>query len=268
MLRRTLMALCGAIAATGAASAADLPSRAPPPVYVPPAPIFTWSGLYVGVQAGYGWGHESSTIQNPGGQQTPIPLPVAPPAANIPYTLNPQGVIGGAHVGYNLQVNQWVIGVEGNVDGTSLSQTRIVGDGSVFYTGQVKTSTPLQGSIRLRLGAAWDRWLVYATGGVAFAGVTNFYDTRVPFPVGATDQISKTRTGWTVGGGIAYAINNNWSVGVEYRYSDFGTYADQSTTGALLPLTFIRHNLTENQVQGRLTYRFYTEPPAPVVSKY
>lgn len=263
MFRRTLAALCGAVAVTGAASAADLPSRAPPPVYVPPAPIFTWSGLYAGLQVGYGWAKENSVIFNPGGD-----LGGVAPAANVPYSLNPSGVIGGAHVGYNVQVNQWVIGVEGNVDGTSLSQTKIVGDGSIFYTGQVKTTTPLQGSIRGRLGVAWDRWLVYATGGVAFAGVTNFYDTRIPFPVGATDSISKTRTGWTVGGGVAYAVTNNWSVGVEYRYSDFGTYVDQSATGALLPSTFISHHLTQNQVQGRLTYKFDTAAPAPVVAKY
>jgi outer membrane immunogenic protein len=258
------MGLCGAVAVTGAASAADLPPRAPPPVYVPPAPIFTWTGLYAGVQVGYAWANESSTIVNPGGLQ--LPLAVVAPAANNPYSLNPSGVIGGAHVGYNLQVNQWLIGVEGNVDGTSLSKSQFVGAAFCpFYCGTVKTTTPLQGSIRGRLGLAWDRWLVYATGGVAFAGVTNFYDTT---PLGNVDTISKTRTGWTVGGGVSYAVTNNWSVGVEYRYSDFGTYVDQSATGALLPATFIPHHLTQNQVQGRLTYKFDTAAPAPVVAKY
>jgi outer membrane immunogenic protein len=265
MLRRALTAALGAVALTGAAGAADLPSRAPPPVYVPPAPIFTWTGLYVGVQAGYAWANESSTILNPGGQQTVPPLPVAPPAANIPYSVKPQGVIGGAHVGYNLQVNQWVIGVEGNVDGSSLNQSANIGV-PPFYAGTVKTSATLQGSLRGRLGIAWDRWLVYGTGGVAFAGVNNSYNT-VQFG-GSTDSISKTRTGWTVGGGIAYAVTNNWSIGVEYRYSDFGKYTDQSATGALLPLTFISHHLTQNQVQGRLTYKFDTAAPAPVVAKY
>jgi outer membrane immunogenic protein len=256
------MALCGAIAvvATGAAKAADLPSYAPPPVYVPPAPIFTWTGLYVGAQVGYGWGEESSNILNPGGLQGGV----VAPAAFIPYNLNPQGVIGGGHLGYNLQINQWVVGVEIDINGTSLSQTQLIGV-PPFYAGNAKVSTSLQGSIRPRIGLAWDRWLVYATGGVAFAGITNFYDT-VAFG-GATDTITKTRTGWTVGGGIAYAFNNNWSVGVEYRYSDFGSYADQSATGALLPLTVIDHQFTQSQVQGRLTYRFYTEP-APVVAKY
>ncbi len=262
MLRRTLMGLCGAVAVTGAASAADLPSRAPPPVYVPPAPIFTWTGLYVGAQVGYAWANEKSTIFNPGGDLGGIA-----PAGLVPYSVTPSGVIGGAHVGYNLQVNQWLIGVEGNVDGTSLSKTQFVGAAFCpFYCGTVKTTTPLQGSIRGRLGLAWDRWLVYATGGVAFAGVTNFYDTIANG--GAIDTISKTRTGWTVGGGVAYAVTNNWSVGVEYRYSDFGTYVDQSATGALLPSTFIPHHLTQNQVQGRLTYKFDTAPPAPAVAKY
>jgi len=263
MLRRTSMALCGAVAVVGAASAADLPSRAPPPVYVPPAPIFTWSGLYVGAQVGYAWASEKASIQNPGGPQG---LAFVPPAALIPYTIGPSGVIGGAHVGYNIQVNQWVVGVEANVDGTSLSKTQFIGV-PPLYGGTAKTTTALQGSIRGRLGVAWDRLLIYGTGGVAFAGVSNFYNTAV-FG-GNVETISKTRTGWTVGGGVAYALTNNWSVGVEYRYSDFGNYIDYSGRGTFLPLSQLNHHLTENQVQGRLTYKFDSAaPPAPVVAKY
>lgn len=263
MFRRTLMAMCGAVAVTGAASAADLPSRAPAPVYVPPAPIFTWTGFYAGAQVGYGWAKESSSIQNPGGPQVPG-LVLADPVF-IPYSISPAGVIGGAHVGYNLQVNQWVVGVEGSVDGTSLSKTAFIGTPPLFG-GNATTTTNVQGSIRGRLGIAWDRWLVYATGGAAFAGITNSYNT-VQFG-GNTDSISKTRTGWTVGGGIAYAVTNNWSVGVEYRYSDFGSYVDRSANGTFLPPSFLTHHLTQNQVQGRLTYKFDTSAPVPVVAKY
>ncbi len=259
MSRRTLMALCGAVAVTGAASAADLPSRAPPPVYVPPAPIFTWSGLYVGAQVGYAWAKDNASIQNPGLPSPPVPGPFFQP-----FTTNLEGVIGGAHVGYNLQINQWLAGVEGSVDGTSLSKSQFIGTPPLFG-GNAKTYTPLQGSIRVRLGVAWDRWLIYASGGAAFAGISNFYDTTA-FG-GNAETISKTRTGWTVGGGLAYAVTNNWSLGVDYRYSDFGHYVDKSGT-TFFPDTNLNHHLTQHQIQGRLTYRFYTEPPAPMVSKY
>ena len=60
MLRRTLLASAGAIALTGAAIAADLPSRAPPPVYLPPPPILSWTGLYIGINAGYTWSNSNA----------------------------------------------------------------------------------------------------------------------------------------------------------------------------------------------------------------
>ena len=109
MLRRILLASVGAIALAGSAFAADLPSRAPPPVYVPPAPIFTWTGFYIGGQIGYGWGQNKGNFgDNFGDFDT--------------FSYNTSGVIGGAHVGYNLQLNQFVIGLEGDVDGTSMSK--------------------------------------------------------------------------------------------------------------------------------------------------
>ena len=77
----------------------------------------------------------------------------------------------------------------------------------------------------------------------------------------------KTRSGWTVGGGLEYAITNNWSVRAEYRYSDFGGFNDFSAK-ALFPNSFVRHHLTENQVQAGFSYKFDSFAPAPVVAKY
>ena len=86
----------------------------------------------------------------------------------------PSGVIGGAHVGYLYQINQWVLGIEGSVDGTSLSNTTEAVFPNVFGGGglAVKSSTnfDVQGSIRGKIGFAWDRLLIYGTGGVAFGG--------------------------------------------------------------------------------------------------
>jgi outer membrane immunogenic protein len=257
MLRRILLASAGAVAIAGSAVAADLPSRAPPPIYLPP-PVFTWTGLYLGGQIGYSWASDPADVVF----FTPPPPPEDP-------FLNLQGVIGGAHVGYNLQINQWVVGLEGSVDGTGLSS-------SAFDPGSgltVGARSDVQGSIRARAGFAFDRVLLYATGGVAFAGINDHYTdvsglvTGVP---GTAEGISRTRAGWTVGGGLEYAVTNNWLIGVEYRYSDFGHYTDVPFAAFIPAETTlsVQHHLTENQVQARLSYKFDTWAPAPVVAKY
>jgi outer membrane immunogenic protein len=264
MRRQILLASVGAVAIAGSAFAADL---GPPPVYVPPPPVFTWTGLYLGGQIGYAWARDNGDIINPA-----PPLPAPQFSIFLPFTLNPDGVIGGAHAGYNLQFPGWnwfsssgvVIGLEGSVDGTSLSRTQLVGAFPPFFQGILNTKTEVQGSIRARLGVAWDRVLIYGTGGAAFANFTNFYNT---LPLGGIDQITSTRSGWTVGGGLEYAFTDNWSMRAEYRYSDFGRRDDFSPL-ALFANSFVRHHLTENQVQAGFSYKFTPFVPAPVVAKY
>jgi outer membrane immunogenic protein len=285
MVRKFLLASVGAIALTGSALAADLPSRAPPPVYLPPPPIFTWTGIYVGGQIGYAWtsGNNNFTGFDP----------FFGPAGSFISTSvggTPSGVIGGGHVGYQIQLPQWsmfsssgvVLGLEGSVDGTSLSNT----SAAVFPDGTIlsaHTNADVQGSIRGRLGIAWDRALIYATGGVAFGGFNTNVSiansgavTGVPFFVNGSG-VSTTRVGWTVGGGIEYAITNNWWVFAEYRYTNWGTINDGSFTGAGTSLlgvpgsAFFNGNRTinQNQVQVGFSYKFdLGGPPVPVVSKY
>ena len=251
MRRQILLASVGAIAIAGSAFAADLPYRGPPPVYLPPAPIFTWSGLYIGGQIGYAWGRDDTDFST-----------LDPAAPFFTIGTRPEGVIGGAHLGYNLQIAQWVIGLEGSVDGTSLSKTVSL-FGVPFLT--VRSREDVQGSIRGRLGIAFDRVLLYGTGGAAFSNVKDDYSIGDPFNL--QESITKTRTGWTVGGGLAYAVTNNWSIGAEYRYSDFGRFND-FPFGVLASVPVARHHLTENQVQARFSYKFTPFAPAPVVAKY
>jgi outer membrane immunogenic protein len=250
MLRKTLLASAGAISLVGHAFAADLPSSAPPPVYVPPAPIFTWTGFYIGGQVGYAWGTQRANVLQANGN-------------TLFNSYSAQGVIGGAHIGFNYQANQFVYGIEGSVDGTSISKTFDRTIGTPFAYGvSYQTSIPIQGSIRGRVGLAWDRVLVYATGGAAFAGADATYTS----PFGSVSQ-STTRVGWTVGGGLEYALTNNWSIRAEYRYSDFGSWSTNPAGVYLTPVTVNRH-FTQNQVQGGLTYHFTPPPSPPVVSKY
>jgi len=276
MIRKLLLASVGAIALTGSALAADLPSRAPPPVYLPPVPIFTWTGIYVGGQIGYAWGQDHNDFVTAFPARGPLLVGVF---ADNTFGQNSNGVIGGAHVGYNYQINQWVLGLEGDVNGTSMKKTLVFAPGvfggpvGLFGTGITATTrADIQGSIRGRVGVAWDRALLYATGGVAFGGFNTSYSVFSPFfATGGTASFSTTRVGWTVGGGIDYAVTNNWSVRAEYRYTDFGraTNTPFSTVFAPFGGGFTgRHHFTENQVQVGFSYKFDTFAPAPVVAKY
>ena len=115
--------------------------------------------------------------------------------------------------------------------------------------------SPIDGSIRGRAGFAVDRALFYATGGAAFTSF-NYSNSN-------GDSSSNARVGYTVGGGIEYAVTNDWSVRAEYRYSAFGTFTDA------LPITgvSVTHRETENQVLAGFSYKF-ASPVAPVVARY
>jgi outer membrane immunogenic protein len=254
MHRKLLLASAGAIALTGSAAMA----AEPPPVYLPPPPIFTWTGIYVGGQIGYAWGTGSNNFNGTLPDGTVI-------ATSVGGT--PNGVIGGANVGFNYQINLWVLGLEGTVDGTSLSNTAVASfpDGS---TVSANSTADVQGSIRGRLGVAFDRVLIYATGGVAFGGFnTNFALSDPNDGIFVNGSRSNTRVGWTFGGGIQYAVTNNWSVRGEYRYTDFGSI----NNGLTAATAFFNggRQLRQNQVQVGFDYKFdWFPPPPPIVAKY
>ena len=253
MLRRVLLASVGAVALAGTAFAADLPTRAPPPVYVPPVPIFTWTGIYVGGDIGYAWGTLNANAGDSLGDFRT-------------FSTSDNGVIGGGHVGYNLELNQWVIGLEGDVDGSSLRKTEsgaivipaLFNQGGFFngiIPATVSGNLDIQGSIRGRLGYAWDRVLLFATGGVAFGGFNASIDT----PFGYA-QRSNTRVGWTVGGGLEYAVTNNWSLRAEYRYTKYGNNTVYASNAFGAIGGFANAKFEENRVTVGFSYKFDTAP--------
>jgi outer membrane immunogenic protein len=246
MLRKFLMASALVCAAAGSAFAADLPNTKEAPVYAPPPPpVFSWTGVYIGGQVGYQWGSASPSLVTPGAAYTGLP-------GN-----NLDGVVGGGHVGYNLQVQQFVFGLEGDVDGSNYSGGN--SNGAVAYT----TREPVEASIRGRIGYAWDRVLFYGTGGVAFGDFNNTYTG----PGGGVDNVWDTRVGWTAGAGIEYAIDNNWSVRAEYRYTDFGDLNDYLANSA--PGSYVHLHETDNRVQVGFSYKFdLFGPPGPMAAKY
>jgi outer membrane immunogenic protein len=183
------------IVAAGAASAADLPSRKGPveaPLYVP---VFTWTGFYVGANAGYAWGQVDSTN-----------LGVIGGFGSFD---DPDGFIGGGQIGYNYQIGQWVVGLEADFQGADLKATAVAG----AFTASNEMNW--FGTVRGRVGYAFDRFLPYVTGGFAYGNVKN----KVTGPFGAFSD-DNTQYGWTIGGGLEYAFTNNLTAKLEYLYVD------------------------------------------------
>jgi outer membrane immunogenic protein len=183
----------------GAASATDLPVRMPVKAAPMAPPPFNWTGFYVGANAGVLWGHSVQTVD--------IDTFGGVPADTSTFS----GFIGGVQAGYNWQFSNVVLGIEADIDGASARKSVA---SSAFDTHNMALNW--LGTVRGRAGLAFDRFLPYFTGGVAFAGLKNeIVDTGVPF---GTVNRGNTATGWTVGGGLEYAFDNHWSAKAEYLY--------------------------------------------------
>ncbi len=247
MMKRIFLTTAIIVATSVSALAADLPSRV---LAAPPPPLFSWTGIYVGGQVGYQWSAESS----------PQIYSLAGAAVAGQPNYNQSGVVGGGHIGYNYQINQFVLGIEGDVEGSNF-------EGSGNYSGStytLHTEINIQESIRGRLGYAWDRLLIYGTGGVAFAQLENRYTNTAL----GLDDYKMNRTGWTAGGGFQYAFTPNWSFGLEYRYTDLGHTSDLLLASSGGTLGANRHE-TFNDVRFSASYKFdFSAPLAPVVAKY
>jgi outer membrane immunogenic protein len=203
---------------TTSALAADLPRKAP--AYVPPAPIpFTWTGFYLGLHAGWGFGNSDATVVPPIGSDE-----LFDPAS---IGNNANGFVGGLQVGYNWQfAPNWVIGIEGDVSGARIRDTStapVTLGGSPINTGIdhiFERDVRWLASIRGRLGYAADRWLLYVTGGGAWAGIDFTAGPAFPGATLAPITGNDTISGWTAGGGVEYAVTNNWTARIEYLFYD------------------------------------------------
>jgi outer membrane immunogenic protein len=251
-MRHLLLSTVAFAALAGSAFAADLPSRKEAPVYVAPTPVFSWTGFYVG--ADIGGAFASTTLNNSW-------------TGWNSHSLNTSGILGGGYVGYNYQLNQnFVIGVEGDFQGTSTSQSSswVEPNLAIGSTGfSQKTSLDWLASINGRIGISYDRALFYAIGGAAWAGGSATL-SAAQFGTGSLSlSTSQTESGFDVGGGVEYAFTPNWLGRVEYRYYDFGNY---NLSAAAYNLTPFRLQSSVNTVRVGLAYLF--SAPAPVVAKY
>jgi outer membrane immunogenic protein len=194
-----LLSSAALLVTAAAASAADLPAR---PVYKAPiaAPAFSWTGIYIGGNVGYGWGRTRGTA--------------ATSLGGLPGQFDLDGIVGGGQIGANYQIANWVLGVEVDYQGSSVDGSNTVG----AITDSAKIDR--FGTVRGRLGYAWDRWMVYGTGGYAFSARTNYN-----FVTPALGSGSRDLDGWAAGGGIEYAFAPNWSAKVEYLHLNLDTKA-------------------------------------------
>lgn len=218
MLKRILLSTT-LISLAGAALAADLPSRVAAPAPYLPAPVFSWTGLYVGLNAGFG------------GDKFRYPFGLGGISGEA--SLNSSGPLGGAQIGYNWQMgNGFVLGAEADYAFSNIrGKIGVAGtDGINTLSADIGSKLTQLGTVRARVGYGWDRALFYVTGGWAYGRVES--ELNASANGSSLINISKTvnQNGWTVGAGVEYAFTNNISLKTEYLYVDLGKdtlYADR-----------------------------------------
>jgi outer membrane immunogenic protein len=219
-MRRLALGSIWALALTvgETATAADL-AQAPPLV----APLsWSWSGLYVGGNAGSGWGHKDWGHAQSVKETAPPTIITFNPSETVSFPVD--GFLGGGQLGYRLQSGMWVWGVEGTIDWTDIQGRTAVGGNSI---GESKAHW--LATIAGQVGWTVDHALLFLKGGGAvmhenhtLAPVTQTTNGGSSADTCTSCDNSETRWGWLFGAGITYAFTNNWSAFVEYDYMDFG----------------------------------------------
>jgi outer membrane immunogenic protein len=187
----------------GIAHAADLVRPPPPqPAYVPP-PVFSWTGFYIGGNAGVAWTQGDLTD-----------------SFGDSFSNSQRAVFaGGGQVGGNFQINWLVVGVEADFDWLANNNNS---SNSVFVPGigslQVSVNDRWITTLAARAGVAYNNWLFYAKGGGGWVGVNNFTLTNVTNGNSISFSNSNSNSGWLVGGGIEWAFAPNWTARVEYDF--------------------------------------------------
>ncbi len=226
MRRHIARVLLGTAALAGAcslASAADIAvlRAAPPPPILTPVPVLTWTGFYGGVNLGYGWSSGSDPS----------------------FTTNMGGVIGGGQLGYNWQTGNFVLGIEGDFQGSDQHRTDTGAIGATTYT--VDRRIPWFATLRGRAGVTTGPVLFYFTGGGAWL---NYQLSSTSGAMTVSDNA--TTTAWTLGGGVEWMFAPRWSAKAEYLFLD-----GRNRSVTLLGNTFTGH-ARDNIVRVGVNYHF------------
>jgi outer membrane immunogenic protein len=268
----------GVIVSSGAAGAADLAPR--PYIKAPPivAAVYDWTGFYVGANLGWSFGRARTDVTVAG-------APFASTSKGM------DGILGGLQAGYNWQSGPAVFGLETDIQATAqkgssrlfgfipgrpdisaipctqfdppapacipnTGSPAIPGTPSVTSVVSYQNKLPWFGTLRGRLGfAPAERWLIYATGGLAYGEVTTNETLNVNGAI-ASLITNRTRVGWTIGAGVEAALWSNWTAKLEYLYIDFGTI--NNTLIGIAPITPIvtSSRVNDQIVRVGLNYRF------------
>jgi outer membrane immunogenic protein len=241
MRRICLVVVAAGAAISQSALAADMPVRvAPQPApYVSPVSVYNWTGFYVGANIGGAWSNASAS--------DPTGALFAPIGSSIHD--NGSGFLGGGQIGYNWQAGNWVVGVQGDMSWTGINASAA----DPFVTGTtVNYKSDWLANVTGRLGYAWNNWLWYGKGGVAW--VHNKYSATNPnVPFNATGN--DTRAGWVLGTGLEYGFTPNWTTFIEYDYNGFGSHSVTVTDPIFGPAQVgFRQNI--QVVKVGLNYKF------------
>lgn len=220
---------------------------------------YNWSGIYVGANIGYGQADTQYSFFLAGVGQ------IDDPEIGDDFGDRANGILGGAQIGFNVQMNQFVLGVEADLQATGLSESvhqRYEPFGITDLDVNLGLDINWISTVRGRLGiAAADRLLLYGTAGIAIAEIEfNFsYNNDPIFGFGSSNSSSSkiTRSGWAAGAGAEYAFTDNWSLKMEYLYVDLGKERDVLVD--FTPLFFQREidgDLTLQTVRLGVNYKF------------
>jgi outer membrane immunogenic protein len=284
------MSTFAAVMLGGAAQAADMPLKAPPPA----APVmYNWTGFYIGAHIGGAWADRNGHDRFDGNNCFWAGASLVCFDDND-FGRNRGRFIGGGQLGFNYQVGQWVWGVEGQISAVSSNDD---GDACGFVTVGVVRDHLFRcdnrgswiATIAARLGVTFGQtgnWLLYVKGGGAFADsrfglrlrddCAAIFNTVIcdPNNFAFNNRDDDTRTGWMIGAGLEYGAWGNWSWKLEYNFMDFGNRTVHfDNIMVTCPACALRRDLDfdlrVNVVKFGLNYRFGAAPaPAPVAARY
>jgi outer membrane immunogenic protein len=256
------------------ASAADMAVKAPPVV---PLAVYNWTGFYIGGNVGYAWGQSrTDTFLDPTSSWQIETIAFRNELVGLSNrTLNPQGVVGGLQAGYNFQSGAWVFGFEVDINAADLRRTDLssgLNGGFITRNFTESIKTDWFATFRPRVGFAANTTLWYVTGGLAVADVKGSWQLLSSNGYNKAGSGSATKVGWTAGAGVEHAFAPNWTVKLEYLYTDLGNFSYPSVYlpgSTFAPPGFnyverITQDFTFHTVRVGVNYKF----GGPVVAKY
>jgi outer membrane immunogenic protein len=241
-MKRSLFGVAAILALIGTpALAADIPVKCC--AVPPPPPAWTWTGFYLGLNAGWGW---DAKVNN-------LLITTDPALGGYPATAagtNPTGPFAGANVGYNWQVaNFLVFGFEADFEGANIQNSfhSLVING---FGDQLSAEQALNAfsTIRGRLGLAYNNFLVYGTGGLAYGDVHNRVVDVLSVPPVGTVNMSQDgwQSGYAVGGGVEYMFAPHASLKVEYQYIKLGSFTGSALESPPSGFVFSTNSINNN----------------------